>query len=336
MPNSSLLVPGTGGTSLLDSNGNDLGYPLAMRIGVATGGLVGKSADELVALLSMAHVPGQIAPTKTSLIPGLSLRPGHVIEAAYNQIPAIVNRFLYDWRADLRYSAQQLLDFLRERKPVGGRWNVIGHSQGGLLILLASKLLPDPNAFSTFVRSVVLVASPVAGTLNAANALISGDEMGPAANADFRKILRTWPALYQMMPSWPAVLLPDESVAPKQLFDLGAWSGLDGVTQDMLDRAIATRKLFDRPFVNLGGDVNLTIVMTRTRATGNALEQSDGVLTAQSLTFELGDTLVPYETTVRWLGSDAQFVKKVTGPVREHSFLCDDPAIADIVSQAIA
>jgi pimeloyl-ACP methyl ester carboxylesterase len=335
MPNSSLLVPGTGGTTILDSHGNDLGYPVAMRLGVATGGLIGKSADELVALLSMAHTPGQIAPAKTSLVPGLSLRPGHVIEAAYNQIPAAVNRFLYDWRADLRYSAQQLLDFLRERKPGDGRWNVIGHSQGGLLILLASKLLPDPNAFSALVRSVVLVAAPVAGTLNAANALISGDEMGASADAAFQKILRTWPALYQMMPSWPAVLLPDQSIATQQLFDLDAWAGLAGVAQDMLDRAIVTRELLDQPFANLGGDVNLTIVMARTRATGNALEQSGGALTAQSLTFELGDTLVPYDTTVKWLGANAQFVKKVTGPVREHAFLCDDPAIADIVSQAI-
>src|SRR3954471_11193817 len=121
MANSSVLVPGTGGITLMDTNGNDLGYPAVMRIGVATGGLVGRTAAELVDLLSLAHVPGQIAPAKTSLVPGLGSRPGHTLEFSYNQFPATFNRFLYDWRTDLRHSAGQLLDYLRERKPTGGR-----------------------------------------------------------------------------------------------------------------------------------------------------------------------------------------------------------------------
>ncbi len=336
MANSSVLVPGTGGITLMDSNGNDLGYPVMMEIGVLTGALIGKSAQELISLLSMAHVPGQLAPVKTSLVPGLSIRPGHALEVAYNQVSSTVNRFLYDWRADMRYSAQQLLAYLQERRPPDGRWNLIGHSQGGLLILLASKQLADPNGFAQLVRTIVLVAAPIAGTVNSAAAVIGGDLMGPAAEPAFQQIVRTWPALYQMMPSWNAVVMPDGTPAANQLLDPECWNGMAGISADLLSRASAAQGLLADPFSQLGGDIRLSIVMARTRPTGNNLEQTGGGLTAQSLSFELGDTLVPYGTTVARLGTAAQYVKAMTGPIREHAFLCDDPAVMNVVMQGIA
>jgi pimeloyl-ACP methyl ester carboxylesterase len=159
MANMNLLVPGTGGITLMNNLGEDLGYPVKMQIGVLSAGLLGLRANELIDLLSMDHRPGQLAPAKTSLKPGTSIRPGHVLQVAYNQVPSSFSHFLYDWRADIRYSAGQLLDFLRERRPVAGRWNLVGHSQGGLLIVAASKLLSDRAAFAELVASVVLVGT---------------------------------------------------------------------------------------------------------------------------------------------------------------------------------
>jgi len=86
MANASILVPGTGGTTLMDNSGRDVGYPIKMRLGAASKGLLGLPAEAFRELLSMEHIPGQIAPAKTSLKPGTSLRPGHVLEVAYNQI----------------------------------------------------------------------------------------------------------------------------------------------------------------------------------------------------------------------------------------------------------
>src|SRR5687768_1688000 len=210
MANSGLLVPGTGGITLMDNKGNDLGYPVKMRLGVLTKGyLAGLSAAELVELLSMEHNPGQWAPAKTSLKPGVSIRPGHVLQVAYNQVPATYNAFLYDWRADLRWNAQQLNDFMMQRKPQDGRWNLVGHSQGALLIILASKLLPAPQRFEDLVASVTLVGAPIAGTINSAAGLLNGDQMGAAGVPAFQKILRTWPALYQMLPAWPSLVQDD-------------------------------------------------------------------------------------------------------------------------------
>jgi hypothetical protein len=181
MADSYLLVAGTGGITLMDSQGKDLGYPAKMEIGVRTGGLLFSKPEELVPLLSMSHVPGQDAPAQTSLCPGLSIRPGHVLDVAYNLVPSSFNRFLYDWRADLLYNARLLHDFLVERQPAGGRWRVTGHSQGGLLIVLASKLFPNDDDFAKCVAAVALVGAPLAGTVNAARALIRGDLMGESA-----------------------------------------------------------------------------------------------------------------------------------------------------------
>jgi hypothetical protein len=111
MANMNLLVPGTGGITLMNQLGEDLGYPVKMALGVLSDGLLGLSADELVALLSMDHRPGQLAPAKTSLAPGVSIRPGHALQVAYNQVPASFNHFLYDWRADIH----------RRRSRRGGR-----------------------------------------------------------------------------------------------------------------------------------------------------------------------------------------------------------------------
>ena len=330
MPNANLLVPDTGGITLMDSQGNDLGYPVKMRIGVATRGLVaGLSAPELIELLSMEHAPGQIAPVRTSLKPGTSVRPGHVLKVAYNQLQTDFNNFIYDWRADMRYSAGQLLDFLRERKPRDGRWNLVGHSQGGLLIILASKMLDGPEAFSELVASVTLVGSPIAGTLNAAKALIDGDNMGKEGSPAFRKIMRTWPSIYQMLPAWPAVLGEDGSPVPaeRQLDQPGGWEGHEGVSEDLLARAREAHRLLRDPLGGMEGDISVAVLLGRNRRTARAL-RAGSPITSEPVEQQLGDTLVPHDQTLQWIGGHfARYVITVPAPCNVHSMLCDDPGI---------
>ncbi|HEX7120635.1 MAG TPA: hypothetical protein VF212_17715 [Longimicrobiales bacterium] len=331
MPNRNLLVPGTGGITLMDSQGNDLGYPVKMRLGVATRGYIGGlSAPELVELLSMEHEPGQIAPVRTSLKPGISIRPGHVLRVAYNQVPSDFVDFLYDWRADLRYSAARLLDFLRERKPRDGRWNLVGHSQGGLLIILASKLLDRPDAFAELVASVTLVGAPIAGTLNAAKALIDGDNMGDEGSASFRKIMRTWPSLYQMLPAWPAVLDDEDRPAPadRQLTHPGGWGGAEDISDDLLARAREAQRLLRDPLGHMEGDIGVAVLFGRNRRTARALRAA-APLTSTPAETQLGDTLVPHDQTLAWIGGHfAQFVITFPSPCNAHAMLCNDPGIA--------
>jgi len=330
MANMNMLVAGTGGITLMDSLGEDLGYPVKMQLGVLSKGLLGRSAEELIELLSMDHTPGRLAPTKTSLKPGLSIRPGHVLEVAYNQVPASFNRFLYDWRADMRHSAAQLVEFLQERRGSGSRWNLVGHSQGALLIVLASKLLPDRAAFAELVASVVLVGAPLAGTVNSVHALIEGDQMGEAASPAFREILRTWPSLYQMMPAWPAVVdsAGNQAPAERQLLAASAWNGHDGIREDLLLRAREAQALLRDPLGWMEGDVDVRILMARNRRTVVDVDGSQGRLTNASQTRELGDSLVPHDQTLAWTGDFVrQFTLTFKSPCREHAFLLCDPAI---------
>ncbi len=338
MANMNLLVPGTGGITLMNQLGEDLGYPVKMEIGVLSEGLLGLSADELVALLSMDHRPGQLAPAKTSLQPGTSIRPGHALQVAYNQVPASFNHFLYDWRADLRYSAGQLLDFLRERRSPGARWNLVGHSQGGLLIVAASKLLPDRAAFAELVASVVLVGAPLAGTINAAHALIEGDQFGSGAKPELQRILRTWPALYQMMPAWPAILDRVGQPAPRerQILTEAAWAGYDGISGDLLQRARDLQLQLRDPLGWMDGDIDVHILMARNRDTDIDLQCSDNHVTSTPFTRQPGDTLVPHDQTLSWLGDFVrQFALSFESPCNEHSMLLNDPAILGHVNAAL-
>lgn len=322
----------------MDHTGADLGYPLKMRLGTASKGLLGMGEAAYRELLTMEHEAGQIAPAKTSARPGTSLRPGHVLRVAYNQIPGEFNHFLYDWRADLRYSARQLLEFLEERKPSTGRWNVVGHSQGALVIVVASHLLGDAEAFSSLVRSVVLVGAPIAGTVNAAEALLTGEVSGKPAAGTFREILRTWPALYQMLPQWPAVVdregkpLPDEL----QLLSPAGWQGVEGIRADFLQRAREVADGLRDPLGHMRGDIRVAIVLTRNRNTGLTLQRLDGDLGEEPASRQKGDGLVPFERTLTWVGDHVRrFVVAYDGPANAHAFLLSDPAVSSDVLRLI-
>jgi len=338
MPNANLLVAGTGGITFDDNHGNDIGYPVVMKLGIASDGLLGRTAREYVPLLSMEHKTGQIAPVKTSLAPGISLHPGHVLKVAYNQVPSSFSNFLYDWRCDLRYTASQLLKYLRKNKPVSGKWNIVGHSQGALLIVLASKLLPNRDSFMKMVRSVILVGAPLAGTVNSARALILGDQFGKAASPDFKKILRTWPSLYQMVPAWNSVVnrQGNELPADKQLNGAKGWDSYPSAIPDWLDRTDKVQELLKNPFGFMSGVQKKAILLARNRHTRVKILSQSGKLDTDKLKRELGDTLVPHDRTLNWVGQSIwSSVKTFNSPCNEHSMLLNDPTILGTIRQLI-
>lgn len=333
-----LLVPGTGGITLMDHTGRDLGYPVKMRLGTASKGMIGMGADAYSELLTMEHDEDRIAPVKTSARPGTSIRPGHVLEVAYNQVPERFNHFLYDWRADIRHSAIQLLELLEERQPADGRWNVVGHSQGALVIVVASHMLAGPEAFSELVRSVVLVGAPLAGTVNSAEALLSGEVSGKPSAPIFREILRTWPSLYQMLPQWPAVVGDDGEPLPDelQLLSPGGWEGVEGFRPDFLDRADEVVHLLRDPLGHMRGDIRVAVVLARNRNTGIALRRSDGTVDPVPVVRQKGDGLVPFERTIGWVGDHIRrFVVAYDGPANPHAFLLCDPGVSSDVLRLV-
>lgn len=328
MPNDFLLIPGTGGTRLKTDQGVDLGYPIRMKLGALTGGLVGKSPAELGRLLSMEHQPGQLAPVKSSLEPGISIVSGDVLDVAYNQIPNTAKRFVYDWRADLEFNARRLKDFL-DQTPPGKKWDIVAHSQGGLLVILASKLMAAETDFAKVASTVFLVGVPLAGTVNSATALITGSNLGESAAPIMKKVMRTWPALYQMLPAWPMVRMPNGRLAPpeKQHYEPSGWNGHGGISVHLLQRMRDTHKKLRDPMSHLD-DVHVFWMLASNRDTTVMLKRSGGKISSAKALGNKGDTLVPYNQSISWLGNQiAQFVVNYTSTVNEHSMMLNDPKI---------
>lgn len=235
-----LLVPGTGGTTLL-KNGVSLGHPKVINARLWLFDTLGISIEDTVRDMSMSHRRGQLAPTATTLAPNAAVTAGSVLTAAYNLIrPAADEEFAYDWRGDIELSAQQLLELLKQKKPRGGRWKIVNHSQGGLVTLVASKLAEAQDgagSFSELVSHITFVAVPVYGTLNAAHALLVGEDLGSAASPEFKRIAGTWPALYQMLPDFRALKAPDGTFARHTFLHTATYAPFPWIDLDLVRRA---------------------------------------------------------------------------------------------------
>jgi pimeloyl-ACP methyl ester carboxylesterase len=337
MADRTLLVPGTQATNLLDQDGDRVYNVVRVNLGLSKRDL-GKDPTAWVPILSMEHAPGQLAPVRTSLRPRTQVRTGSVLRTPYEAFARSYKPWPYDWRCDLRHNAASLLELLERDKPSDGRWNLVGHSQGGLIIVAASKLLDDPARFESLVARVALLGAPLAGTMRAADALCFGSEdLGKEEQAFARALARTWPALYQMLPSWDAILDPTERPLPatEQLLELGGWPEAEGVTLDLLQRAKELQAMLRDPFARFGGTRARAIMTSNkpTKVTMVRLPTAGGdVFEGES--YQGGDSLVPYEQTRSWGGTAFdQFVVHVPGNVRAHAFLGIDEEIAAFVAR---
>lgn len=338
MADRTLLVPGTQATSLADQNGTIVYNAVRVSLGLQQDEMGGRRPGEWQRLLSLRHRPGGWKPTRTSLEPGTEVTPHSVVGTPYDRMLSFAEPWPYDWRMDIRYNAQLLLEHLRAHKPAGGRFNLIGHSQGGLVIVMASKLTFDIHEFSRLVARVVLVGSPLAGTMRAAEALLWGSEgLGAEHVVAARRMALTWPALFQMLPAWKAVTRPDGDPAPDahQLLESGGWPGAfgEGIRSELLRRARASTALLSGPFARLGpGAMAMALLgkrqLTPVEVTRDGDELPEGRVYARR---EQGDDLVPYRSTLAWGGSAyAARVVALTGAPEPHAALCNDPEVLDL------
>lgn len=348
MSGKNLLVPGTSGNKIL-VDGQDVGWPGQLTLeawlagqSVFSAGFMGltRSAKEIVELLSMKYADAIAwTPTKSTLKAGKEITPGPVLRLAYNQF-AKFDSFSYDWRADIRRSAELLLEHLQLNRPSGGgRWRLVGHSQGGLVIVAASKRYAeehgdDDKAFSELVSHVALLAVPLFGTVNAAEALVRGENLTPKFKSSFLQVSRTWPALYQMLPSWSgSVRLTKNGATTRAEFNMlddRAWAGIE-VDLGLLHRARSTQEYLRDPFSRMNG-VNTRILMTRGYPTLNHVRlEAGGMIFPSTADAEPGDTLVPEETTYGGLSSRERARANTfegAGKTLQHFVVANDPAIA--------
>jgi pimeloyl-ACP methyl ester carboxylesterase len=120
--------------------------------------------------------------------------------------------FAYDWRRDLVESARALgetLDALAEAldDPLA-RFNVIGHSMGGLVAryyLRFGEAEPGETSPVTWagarrVRNLALVATPNAGSIPSLGAVLAGERVGLSYTTLAASVIARMPSIYQLFP----------------------------------------------------------------------------------------------------------------------------------------
>ena len=142
--------------------------------------------------------------------------------------------FTYDWRRESEHSGEQLVEFIQHisgrhtQKGKKPEIDFVTHSMGGLVLQSALGLIPDLN-LPPQVGRIVFIAPPFRGALDVPKTLIAGEKNGWFSdNEGFRKLARSFPSVYQLIPSFENALVSEngESLAP---FNIANWQ--QNVTQ---------------------------------------------------------------------------------------------------------
>ena len=145
--------------------------------------------------------------------------------------------FAYDWRRDIVESVRaldQTLEALADaRNDPHARFNVIGHSMGGLIAryyLRYGTAEPEEGAPVTWagarrIQNLVLVATPNAGGIHALEVLLYGNKVGLSQATLAVPVIARMHSVYQLLPPRGAAALLDHTLNPLDvdLHDVDTW-----------------------------------------------------------------------------------------------------------------
>lgn len=317
MPRRQMVVPGTGGVL----------YQTAAGARAATIFELLTRADAAQSLrCEYGPDPEALAPLKNALV-----ARGYMT-LAYEPFDHALPKwqfFDYDWRLDIRYSGKHLAEHLQAEAARGDRWHLVAHSQGGLVVLAAARLL-GAEEMARLVQSVCFVGVPFYGTVTALLALLEGTFFNSSIPKD---VVRTWPAIYQMLPRWsvtrdrpgrPELLSEGPWMKARLLPARGAPVDLSKhIDRGMLGRARAlyqaTETGYFEPLRKLdfiriiqGNNVPTPFRLPRFPSTQEVIHVNGDNLVPDEFTFNSLPSWVQKEATIRRI------------PAAEHSNLCSD------------
>ncbi|HLL54074.1 MAG TPA: hypothetical protein VK447_11030 [Myxococcaceae bacterium] len=208
-----IVIPGILGSTLEDV------YPLEARN--TWGGVSTPFTLDNLSLTPDGDVDG---------LPTVLIRSREVVSEAYRGIisglrgrsPAPVYTFPYDWRLSSRSAGRQLAEFVRgllRRKLPGmpadgaGGFDFVCHSMGGLVF--RSFLREWGTASPMPVNRVVFIGTPMLGSLYAVEAMVRGGILFLPSFKAIRKLARTFPGVYELLPR-----MPDSFVAGQSALDI--------------------------------------------------------------------------------------------------------------------
>lgn len=143
--------------------------------------------------------------------------------------------FSYDWRRDMVETARRLHETLEAwaeaRGDPAARFNVIGHSMGGLVARYYLRYgTAEPGGPVTWagarrIANLILVAVPNAGGVHALEAMLYGNRVGLSHTTLAAPVIARMPSVYQLMPPRGAAALLNDRLEPLDvdLHDPATW-----------------------------------------------------------------------------------------------------------------
>lgn len=138
----------------------------------------------------------------------------HVEAVAYKEIVDCLGEgyntyiFGYDWRKSNTVTAEKLNDFVMMlRRKLGNaneQFYFITHSMGGLVLLNYIKQFDEK--FNT-IQKIAFNVPPFAGAPEALKGLVMGESYFVNTRDNFRKIARTFPGMYELLPWYNGAIL---------------------------------------------------------------------------------------------------------------------------------
>ena len=166
-------------------------------------------------------------------------RPSQLLEIAYAplvqalqgrlDVPAYL--FPYDWRYSIVQSAKALVQFVKRLKLKqmpslprwDGRFDFAVHSMGGLVLraFLAEWRASEGAGALLPVGQIVFVATPHYGSIDAVVGLISGEATWFGGRKELRKLARTFPSVYELLPQFRGAIV--RGVQDLDIFQVANW-----------------------------------------------------------------------------------------------------------------
>lgn len=222
--------------------------------------------------------------------------------------------FRYDWRRSLTHSARLLTLFLEDllAKPMhsvpglwDGKFNFVCHSFGGLVFRGLLSLIDHKD----LVNRVVFIGTPHRGSLDAVESLIRGETAFFGGRKEMRKLARTFPSIYELLPTYSGALIDPEG-HPLTAFDVGNWQEnlVDQgkpfrITQSYLDRAKSALAAAPMPTDILEPEKILSIIGLEHNSTLSQIpvsdrQESDNWYDFDGASRSLGDEVVLAESAM--------------------------------------
>lgn len=158
----------------------------------------------------------------------LALPYAALVDTLRQRLDVPVYAFRYDWRKSCVDAGAQLLVFLDalSRKPMHSipdwdhRFNIVCHSFGGLVF--RAFMAAANGCVQDMINRVAMIAVPHYGSIDAVDALVRGQAPIFGGRKELRKLTRTFPSAYELLPTFPRAFVNADD-RELDVFDISNW-----------------------------------------------------------------------------------------------------------------